>query len=499
MFPSYRATMLFFYAQDKWVVTPKLTLDIGLRWEIYPPATPRLKGGFSNYDPSTNSWNVAGYGDVPMNLGRQTYWKDFAPRGGIAYRINEKTVVRAGSGISWIPFPDNKYAWDNYPVKQNAVYNNTTTYGQSVAPDGSILTMATGFPSPSAASIPASGIMPAALTSNVNSFLTKDYHEGYIESWNVAIQRQLPKNFVFEAAYVGNHTVRAPVGYNINASFIFNSGSAGKPLYKLFGRNVDTTQRYAGFNNNYNSLQIKFDRRFSGGFLLSTGYTWSKALGYSSEDGGLWNYVDPRRTYSRLDFDRTQTFVQSYVYELPFGPSKPWLKQGIGRWVFGDWQINGVLTLMTGLPFTIGSNVSVNTPGSTSTADMTGPLQVLHNVAGPKGTNLWFDTSNFKQPLNADGKTPHWGNTGHNAFAGPGLANLDLSVFRKFAITERVKGEFRCETTNFTNTPAFANPSSTLGSSTFGMITSTLAGLINNQGTGGTGSRQIQFGLKLSF
>jgi hypothetical protein len=160
--------------------------------------------------------------------------------------------------------------------------------------------MASGFPAPSPAVIPDSGIMPAALTANVNSWLPLDYHEGYIESWNIAIQRQLPKNFTLETAYVANHTVRAPVGYNTNASFIFNSGSAGKPLYVKFGRNVDTTERYAGWSNNYESLQVKFDRRFSGGFLLVTGYTWSKALGYSSEDGGLWNYVDPRRTYSRL-------------------------------------------------------------------------------------------------------------------------------------------------------------------------------------------------------
>jgi len=499
VFPAYRATMLFAYVQDKWVVTPKLTLDLGLRWEYYPPATPHYKGGFSNYDPTTNNWNVAGYGNIPMNLGRKNYYRDFAPRVGLAYRLNEKTVIRAGGGISWIPFPDNKYAWDNYPVKQNAVYNNLGTYGQSVGSDGSILTMASGFPAPSPAVIPDSGIMPAALTANVNSWIPADYHEGYIESWNIAIQRQLPKNFTLETAYVGNHTVRAPVGYNTNASFIFNSGSAGKPLYAKFGRNVDTTQRYAGWSNNYHSLQVKFDRRFRGGFLLITGYTWSRALGYSSEDGGLWNYIDPRRTYSRLDFDRTQTFVQSYVYELPFGPNKPLFKQGIGRWLLGDWQLNGVLTLMTGRPFTIGSTVSANTPGSSQTADMNGMLTILHGIAGSAGTALWFDTSNITQPLNADGKTPHFGNTGHNAFSGPGLGNLDFSLFRKFAIGEKVKGEFRFETFNFTNSPAYNNPDTTSGSATFGRVTSTLSGLINNQSYGGTGSRQIQFGIKLSF
>ncbi len=499
VFPTYRATMIFGYVQDKWVVSPKLTLDLGLRWELYPPATPRSKGGFSNYDPATNSWNVAGYGSIPMNLGRKTYWGNFAPRLGIAYRLNPKTVIRGGAAISWIPFPDNKYAWDNYPVKQNAVYNTISSYGQAVAPDGSIMTMATGFPAPSPAVIDPSGIMPAALTANVNSFLLKDYHEGYIESANLAVQRQLPGNFTLDVAYVANHTVRAPVAYNVNASMVFNSGSAGKPLYQKFGRNVDTAQRYAGYSNNYHGLQVKFDRRFSGGFLMTTAYTWSKALGYTSEDGGLWNYIDVRRNYARLDFDRTQTFNQSYVYELPFGPKKPWLQSGAGRWILGDWQVNGVLTLMTGTPFTLGTNVSANTPGSTLTPDMSGPLKILHGVAGPSGTALWFDTSNITQPLNADGKTPHWGNTGRYSFSGPGLFNIDFSVFRKFPITEKIKGEFRVEMTNMTNTPAFANPSTTLGSTTFGRVTSTLAGLINNQGTGGTGARQVQFALKITF
>jgi hypothetical protein len=148
---------------------------------------------------------------------------------------------------------------------------------------------------------------------------------------------------------------------------------------------------------------------------------------------------------------------------------------------------------------TFGTTVSANTPGSSFTPDMTGQFVVLHNVAGTSGTDLWFDTSQFKQPLDADGKTPHWGNMGHNNVSGPGLGDLDLSLFRKFRITERFKGELRAESTNFTNTPAFANPNVTVGSANFGRITSTLAGLIANQGTGGTGPRNIQLGLRVTF
>ena len=512
-FPAYRAVMVFSYLQDKWQVSPKLTVDFGVRHDFYPPATPRLKGGFSNYDPASNNLVVAGYGNNPMNLGRKTYYTGFAPRVGFAYRLDPKTVLRGGFGLSWIPFPDNKYAWDNFPVKQTNQYPNTNTFGQSQSPTGAFLSMATGFPAPTPAVIPDNGIIngstPALLSSAIASYIPLDYHEGYIETWNMALQRQLPKNFTIEAAYVANHTVRAPVTYNLNASFIFNSGSAGKPFFQKYNKNTDINQRYVGMSNNYNSLQIKVDRRFAGGFMMTTAYTWGHALGYSAEDGGIWNYIQQKRNYSRLDFERRHTFVQSYVYELPFGKGKRFLQEGVGRWVLGGWQLNGVLSLMSGRPLTFGTNVSANTPGSTITPDQVGSVNITHAVAGTAGTSTWFDTTGcvpvvtascfLQQPLDADGKTPHFGNSGRNNFSGPGLGNVDFSIFRKFSFTEKVNLEFRAESTNTTNSPAFANPNTTLGDANFGRLTGTLAGLISNQGVGGTGPRAINLGLKLTF
>jgi hypothetical protein len=506
-FPSYRAWMVFSYLQDKWQVSQKLTIDLGLRHDFYPPATPRLKGGFSNYDPDNNSLVVAGFGNNPMNLGRKTYYTGFAPRVGVSYRINPKSVFRAGYGISWIPFPDNKYAFDNFPVKQTNSYPSTNAFGLAVTPTGQVLNMATGFPALAPANIPENGIIPAntpaLLAQTIASYIPRDYREGYVQSWNVAFQRQLPKNFTVDVAYVGNHTVRAPVGYNLNASFLFNSGSAGKPFFARFNRNTDVIYRYAGFSNNYNSLQVKFDRRFSGGFLMTNAYTWSKALGFSSEDGGLWNYVQQNRNYARLDFDRRHNFTNSFVWELPFGPGKRFFQSGVSRWVIGGWQLNGVLSLMTGRPLTFGTNVANNTPGSSLTPDLVGEVRRTHLVAGPSGTDTWFDTTGcipvtsscfLQQP--PTGATGRFGNSGRNNFSGPGLGNLDLSIFRKFDITERAKLEFRAEATNVTNTPAFGNPNTTLGDANFGRLTGTLAGLITNQGVGGTGPRSIQLGLR---
>jgi hypothetical protein len=167
--------------------------------------------------------------------------------------------------------------------------------------------------------------------------------------------------------------------------------------------------------------------------------------------------------------------------------------------LLGDWQLNGILTLMSGRPMNFGSTISVNTPGSSSSPDQTGPSKILHGIAGPGGSALWFDTSVFVQPLNADGRTPHFGNVGPNSMSGPGLGNLDLSLFRKIRVTERWRADLRFETFNFTNTPAFANPNTTVGSTDFGKVTSTLAGTISNQTVGGIGARVVQLGLKISF
>src|SRR5215467_10237013 len=134
-----------------------MTVDIGVRHDFYSTGTPRLKVGSSNYDPASNTFQVAGYGNVPMNLGSTTYHTNFAPRLGFAYRINPQTVFRGGFGMSWIPFPDNKLAWDNYPVKQSNSYTSLNSYGQAQSAPGVYGSMAVGFPAPLIVNIPSNG------------------------------------------------------------------------------------------------------------------------------------------------------------------------------------------------------------------------------------------------------------------------------------------------------------------------------------------------------
>jgi hypothetical protein len=489
IFPAYRAWEFYTFVQDRWVITPKLTLDLGLRWEFYPPATPAHTGGFSNYNPATNSLIIAGVGGNPLNAGRHTNYRDFAPRIGLAYRLTDKTVFRGGFGISYFPYPDNTYAY-NFPVKQNNSYLPNFPFGAALLPNGQVATLSSGFPAPTPAVIPPNGIIPNADPNQVYFYINPNFKEPSVQSWNIAIQQALPHNMALDVAYVGNHGVHQPMNYNLNASTTLNSGVAGQPLYAQFGRKASVEDRYVGVSSRYNALQVKFDKRFSSGFAMTTSYTFGKAMGYGGGDEvGLTFYINQQRNWHVLEFNRAHTFVQSYVYELPFGPGKRWLKSGATSAVLGGWQVNGVLTIASGTPINFGGNSSVlNSPGNGNTLNYFGDgIQILHGT----GRNAWFApticsatvTANcFSQPGNLQ-----FGNLGLYPITGPGYWNLDASVFKQFKVTERMQLELRGEGFSVVNTPQWGNPDTAIGNTTFGQITS--AG----------GNRQIQLGAKVIF
>jgi hypothetical protein len=498
-FPAYRQSEFFAYGGDKWVVTPKLTVDLGLRWEFYPPATPAFPGGFSNYNPTNNTLVLAGIGNNPSNLGMTTRYKDFAPRIGAAYRLTEKTVLRAGFGMSYTPFPDNSYAY-NYPVRANNAYNPIGNgYGPALLANGSTATFQAGFPAPVPVVIPTNGIIPATgALLNTNYFdINQNFKNPYVESWNFAVQQALPFKFTLDVAYVGSHGVDSPAQYNLNAGVIPGAGTAGEPEFVAFKRTASTLLFWPGFSSSYNALQVKFDRRFNTGFLVTTAFTYAKGMSYQPDDDGqIIFYVDPRRNYARNDFDRTFTFVQSYVYQLPFGQGRKWLTSGPASYILGGWGVSGILTVLSGTPFFVTANGgSLNLPGTTQTANQVAPVTYPHgiNVGNP-----WFSTSSFAQPTGVT-----FGSVGRNDMTGPGFFDLDLSLFKTFKITERIGLEIRAESFNFTNTPKFANPSSnggsqdSLTSSTFGYVTSTIGSGTGVNGVGG--GRAFQLGVKVTF
>lgn len=495
---SWRETEAFFFGQDTWHASSKLTVDAGLRWELYVPATPSHSGGYSNYDPTINRLVLAGIDGNPMNLGRETYYKYFAPRVGIAYRFSDQTVVRAGFGISYEPFTNNQYAF-NFPVRQNQGSNQSPNSFSLPTFNGVPATMTNGFPTPSTVAIASDGTVTP---SNGDPYNIVDQHfrQPYIESYNLAVQRSLPWNFVLDVAYVGNRGVRIPVAYNINAATtpaVNPNGTLAntctvEPLCIQYGRTANTIFLFKPTVSNYNSLQVKFDRRWNNGFLLTTAYTWAKALAYRSDmnadDGAPDNYIDFQRNYTVTSRNRTHTFVQSYVYELPFGQNKRFLNSGVASWILGGWGVSGVLTIMSGTPLHFTANgTSLNAPGSTQYPNQIAPYHVLGGV----DTALYFDTSAFVQPT-GNGVL---GNMRRYDFTGPGLFNLDAAVFRHFPIKEKMGLEFRAEAFSVTNTPHFSNPVTNITSSSFGHIT----GTSDQNGNVGDGNRTVELSAKFYF
>lgn len=487
-FPALRANQFFAFVQDKWQASSKLTLDIGVRWEFYPPPTPAFSGGFSNYNPVNNTLELAGIGGVGKNLDMQTFHKYFAPRLGIAYRFNNDTVLRAGFGMSYTPFPDNTYAY-NFPVKQNNQYvTGASNYQPAVTGNGQFFSMATGFPAPQLAVIPSNGIITNPSLTQSDIVVPKDWKNPYVESWNFSLQRSLPLHFTFDAAYVGNHGVRTAATYNLNVPTTadqIGKGAAGRPLFQQFGRTADTTVYFRGFSSMYNALQLKINRRFHNGLAITTAYTLAKGMSYQTgDDGGIWTYINPRRSYARTDFDRHQTFVQSYVYDLPFGVGRKWMHSGLVAKVLGGWQLNGVLTLMTGTPLTFGANGNtLNTPGSPQTADQVADVTKLYGINTPsKGGSPWFSLASFVQPTGA-----RFGTSGRNILSGPNFFNADASLFKIFNFTEKIKAELRAESFSVTNTAQFSNPTTDVSNANYGYI------------TGAGGARGMQMGFKLSF
>ncbi|WP_348261867.1 carboxypeptidase regulatory-like domain-containing protein [Telmatobacter sp. DSM 110680] len=517
-FPRYRQWWTFAFASDKWQATPKLTLDLGLRWEFYPPATPVVKGGFSNYNPANDTLVLAGLGSNPSNLGMQTRYKYFAPRTGFAYRVSPNTVVRGGFGISYTPFPDNTYAY-NYPVRANNSYQPVGASGFTPAVLGDGVTVATfqaGFPAPVPVTIPSNGIiaLPTSGTSllakqliaQVYTYIPLTYKNPYADSWNVALQQALPYDLSFQLAYVANHGTDISGAQNINLPSYYGGGAASDPENHdangnlTFGRTAATNEYFLGFSSNYESLQAQLTKRASHDLTFTSAFTWGKALGYiSGDDGGLTFFINWRRNYAPLDFDRTLNFEQSFTYGLPFGRGHQLATSTLADAIVGGWRLSGIVSVVSGMPFTVTANgASLNTPGTTQTATLVKPF---HKTGKIGASTPWFDPTSFAQPSGCTSTpcNPGLGNTGRNQFRGPGYLQDNLSIFKRFTIYRESALEVRVDAFQLSNTPQFAQPNgSGVTAASFGTITGTLGsgqGSVNGVG----GGRTLQGSAKISF
>jgi hypothetical protein len=469
------------YVQDRWNLTPRLTISLGLRWDYFPLAV-RGDRGLESYNAANNTMTICGRGDVPTDCGIQIPKNGFSPRVGLAYRPTEKTVLRAGYSMVVDPTDPAPGQWlQDFPVIIYTLISGATSF-QSVG------NWSSGIP-PIAKPDTSGGHIPIPGTAAAY-VLPHDLRRGYVESWNATVQRQLPWGFVGQAGYVANHAVRLFGSFNLNAGQVIGAGTAGEPLVQQWGRTAATTLVWPQDSSTYNALQMTMERRFSGGLQIAANYAWSKALGTANGGGTIAALPYLGRNKAPLNFNRAQVFNLTAVWQIPLGRGGRWLKSGLASTVVGRWQVNALFSRMSGLPFTVTSAAtSLNLPGSAQTADQILPTVQILGGTGP-GQN-YFNPAAFAA-VNA----VRFGNSGFNRLVGPGLTDLDAGIFRDFRITEKTHLQFRAESFNATNTPHWSNPQANISSGGFAQITTVNAA---NLGRSGTDEKVYRLGLRVSF
>jgi hypothetical protein len=471
--PAVRMFFAGLYAQDDWRVNRKLTLNLGLRYDLFTHPRERHNRQ-TNIDLTTGKIVFANDDNRGPNI--DNYTKNFGPRIGFAYSPDEgKTAVRGSFGMGY--FPDNFGATGgtlerNYPFFQTFIINASSQFAPSarLSVDG-----LPGFvPQPLAPTIdPPAGIQLF--------FIPRNFRQDTVAMWQLSVQRQLHSSGVAEVAYVGNHGYHIFRNRAINVPTSPGPGAIDprRPYATIFPRTQNITERGSDGSSNYHGLQMKYSRRLSAGLQALVSYTWSKTIDNTAI---VWPYDD---TFNRGPGtgkapDVPHVFVASYLYELPFGKGRKFLGN-IPRaldFVIGGWQVNGITNVRSGTPLVVTVATSQLNTTTGNYANIT-----CSDVGRPKTVEQWFDRTCFAAPAQFV-----FGNGGKSHTRGPGVVNFDLSLFKKFSIDEKRAIEFRSEFFNAFNNPHFANPNTSFGNANFGRISGTVLT-----------PREIQLGLKLTF
>jgi len=436
-----------FYARDQWQAASKLTVSYGARWEYFPTPT-RADRGLERYNPNTNMIEIGGIGSVPTDLGIKVEKGLIAPRLGVTYRATPTLVMRAGFGITNDPYSLARPLRTNHPVLINLVVPAENSWAWAGR-------MADGIPAIPEPNL-GNGIIP--IDGNVTAFtLPDEFNRGYIKSFNVAIQKELTKGFVAEAAYIGTRQIDQLGFRELNWSPI-GGGNAGRQLNAKFGRSAQTRVVAPIGDSQYDALQTRLDRRFANGFQLGVTYTLSKSTGIEgapNSDGiaaiQIPEFYDLNRALS--SFDRTHNVQISNIMELPFGSGRRWLNGGgVAAALAGGWQVNNILSFYSGTPFNVtSSGTSLNAPESSQRADLVvSDPKVLGGIG--RG-NAYFDPLAFKPVTDARFGTALW-----RVLRGPGVANWDLGVFRQVDLPRNTNVQVRVEVFNVLDRQWFSNP-----------------------------------------
>jgi hypothetical protein len=512
-----------FYAQDDWKVTPKLTLQLGVRYELWTPIGEQFgRQSNFNYDKLTLDIPKGPNQDAPLPPNFNTPYTfngitfpalfpgvkvsrgqvdqylipwdkhDIGPRIGIAWNVRPKTVIRAAFGIFYggeeqqggnpnrgesAPFnespqlnrPSGVNGFDPNPFFANGNWTNG---------------IATGFPVNVFTTQPVSSLQFRSVS--------QDFLNPMVQKWNLTVQQQLPSQMALEVGYQGNHSSHQLLQPDFNAAPNFGTTASInsndlRPVPQL--GSISGTSTF-GFGN-YNAMTAKLEKRFSRGLQFITSYTWGHALansGTTLSGSSGFGYRDNRNistSYANAAWDIRHNFTTGFNYDVPFGRGKS-LGANMNRVldaVAGGWMVNGIFSYHTGQPFTVRSNGCQGVWASCY-ADLVQGKDPNAAPAGGRNPGQWFDITNFAPPASLT-----QGNLGLQTNYGPSTRNLDFSIAKNFKFTERWKLQFRAESFNLANTPQFGLPNQNRQDPNFGRVTSTNAG----------SERHMQFALRLEF
>jgi len=505
-----RDHILEYFAQDDWRATDRVTLNLGARWTLHFPSTEKNNQG-AVFNLQSQQLDYLGQNGVPTSA-RELHYSNVAPRVGLAYMVTPKTVLRSGFGIVFIDQSGitTPFTVPQFPFIQNVQQKTLDNVNAAFA-------LSKG---PSVAPIPLSP--DAGLGQSVYT-VSRSAGSGYVEQWNLAVQRQITNNLSVEAAYVGSHIVHVGIpDFNLNqltADQLAQGASLLTPVPNPYygqlpisspigGKTVPAAQLlkpYPRFQNvaiyrnntgstNYNAIQAKVEHRFSHGLYLLFSYTHSKLIDaassvfsttvLSSPNSSSLIAADTYRPELERDSssgDMPNVTSISGIYELPAGFGHSFASNGVMEKLLGGWTFNAIASLQSGMPVTVTQATNFN---AFAGFVLQRPTIVGDPTLSPdqRTPARFFNTTAFTT-------TPQFaiGTASRNPVRGPAFRDLDLALVKHTKIKERTDVEFRAEIFNFTNTPAFAQPNGSFGSPAFGSIIATT-----------TDPRVVQFALRLS-
>jgi hypothetical protein len=512
------------YATDDWKISRKLTLNYGVRWEYNTPAVD-VKGLWRSLSFDTRT---GGLPTVIPNIGTEyQFYKPqkalFMPRLGFAYRPSDNWVIRGGGGIY-----NNVHQLNNYTILNlNPPKSGTSNFANS-ATGGKITNSAT---QPILTFAAPFGVVNPTSATGINA-LNPDNPQPSVAQWSLDVQRRLPFDIVLSVGYVGNKGshIDQTVELNAPAPSILSNPNGRRPI-PFFADGVNGPTRplnrlrwlTSDGNSWYHALQVNAQKRFSQGLQMNIAYTWGRAMGegYGRNEGGgaipnsYQNPFNRAAEKTRYGFDFQHSAVISFLYELPTPAA---LNKGVGKQIFGGWQMNGIIVLRSGLPFSVTQNNTINTieghvrPDLISDAKLSSPT-----------IDKWYNPDAFRvvtcqQPGAATdaGRALNqylagfckYGSAGQGILEGPGFKNVDYSLIKNITIKDDLRLQFRAEIFNIFNTPQFGTPNAGLNAAT-AFLPTTAGGAFPTQvaPSRGPGSianivapmRQMQFGLKLIF